>query len=83
VGLAVPSFLRYVYVGMAYLAFPIGWVVSHLVLAAVYYLVLTPVGLLLRGFRYDPMNRRFDPHAESYWTPRESADDVQRHFRQF
>ena len=82
-GLAFPEFLRFLYVGLAYLTFPIGFIVSHVVLAATYYVVLTPLGLLLRGLRYDPMNRRFDPRAESYWIGREPTDDVQRHFRQF
>jgi saxitoxin biosynthesis operon SxtJ-like protein len=81
--LAAPGLLRRVYVGMAYLAFPIGFVVSHLVLLAIYYLVLTPVGLMLRSLRYDPMNRRFDRGARSYWIRRETADEVQQHFRQF
>ena len=82
-GLAFPEFLRCLYVGLAYLTFPIGFIVSHLVLAATYYLVLTPLALLLRGLGYDPMNRQFDPSAESYWIAREGTDDVQRHFRQF
>ena len=60
---------------------PIGWIVSHAVLAIVYYGILTPIGLLLRLFR-DPMLRRFDPDAASYWMERESDDDLSRYFRQ-
>jgi len=82
-GWAVPAWLRIVYVGTAYAALPIGWVVSHLVLAMIYYFVLTPTALLMRVLGYDPMNRRFDPQAGSYWVPREEPDDVTRYFRQF
>jgi hypothetical protein len=84
IGWAIPAFMRLVFLGMSYLAWPIGFVVSHVVLAAVYYLVITPVGLLLRLFRYDPMKRHFDRDAPSYWIrhdPREGAPD--RYFRQF
>ena len=84
VGWLVPAFMRLVFLGMSYLAWPIGFVVSHVVLAVVYYLVLTPVGLLTRVFGYDSMQRRFDPEAESYWIERSpEAVDPKRYFRQF
>ncbi|MCJ7755317.1 MAG: SxtJ family membrane protein [Thermoanaerobaculales bacterium] len=83
-GWAVPKFMRFVFLGMSYLAWPIGFVVSHLVLAGVYYLVLTPIGLLMRLFGYDSMKRTFDREAASYWVPRSPGEvDPKRHFRQF
>ena len=81
-GMLSPRFLRIVYLGMAYAAFPIGFVVSHLLLAVVYYLVLTPTGLLMRAFGYDPMSRRFDPGAPSYWVSRKGPPSADRYFRQ-
>ena len=84
VGWAVPSVMRLVFVGMSYLAWPIGFVVSHVVLALVYYGVLTPIGLLMRIFGYDPMKRRNDPEAPSYWVKRAATPvDAKRYFRQF
>ena len=56
VGWLVPGFMRLVFVGMSYLAWPIGFVVSHVVLALVYYLVFVPIGLLMRVFGYDPVS---------------------------
>ena len=83
IGWIAPPFLRIVYVGMACAAFPIGWVVAHLTLGGVYYLVVTPTGLLLRAFGHDPMSRRPDPDADTYWVPRPPDEDVNRYFRQF
>jgi saxitoxin biosynthesis operon SxtJ-like protein len=83
IGLFSPVFLRIVYVGAAYASFPIGWVVSHVILAAVYYLVLTPIGLVMRLVGYDPMRRRFDRDAKSYWSRREADESIARYFRQF
>ncbi len=84
VGWLVPAFMRLVFLGMSYLAWPIGFVVSHVVLAVVYYLVLTPIGLLTRVFGYDSMKKRFDPEAESYWIERSlEAVDPKCYFRQF
>jgi hypothetical protein len=47
VGWFSPRFLRLVSVGMSYAAFPVGFVVSHVVLALVYYGVLTPIIIVL------------------------------------
>jgi ABC-type uncharacterized transport system permease subunit len=83
VGWLVPGFMRFVYIGMAYAAFPIGFVVSYLIMVVVYYLVLTPIGLLVRLCGYDPMNRHFDGSADTYWCPREHDDSLDTYFRQF
>ena len=83
-GWMVPAFMRLVFLGMSYLACPIGFVVSHVLLAVVYYLVLTPIGLLTRLFGHDSMKKGFDPDAESYWIERSAeAADPKRYFRQF
>jgi len=80
----VPPLRRPLYLGWIHAAFPIGWLLSHLLLALVYYGVLTPIGLVMRLFRRDPLHRRFDPEAESYWVEyRASADPTRRYFRQF
>ena len=82
-GAAAPEFLRRVYLAMAYAAFPIGFVLSHLVLALVYYGVITPTGLLMRMLGYDPMRRRFDPQADTYWITREEGTATDQYFRQW
>jgi|TARA_B100000809_G_C15100268_1_gene516639 hypothetical protein len=79
----VPPLRRWIFVGWIYAAFPIGWTVSHVLLASIYYLVFTPIGLLLRLIKGDPLERQLDPSATSYWRPHESLRDVRRYFRQF
>lgn len=80
---AWPAAGRRLYVGWMLAALPIGWTLSHLVLGAVYYLVLTPVGLIMRLLGRDPMQRRFDREAETYWVERTARADPSRHFKQF
>jgi len=82
-GACVPHLMRIVYVAMTYLTLPIGLVVSFLVLAGVYYLVLTPTGLIMRACGRDPMARRIDRQADTYWTPRREARGAGRYFQQF
>ena len=83
IGVVRPTWFRYVYIGWMYAAFPIGWTVSHLVLAATYYLLFTPIGLAMRLFGRDPMRRRWDPKTSTYWIPRRERTDSDRYFRQF
>jgi hypothetical protein len=78
-----PARMRIVYVAWMVAAFPIGWLVSHLLLAAVFYLVITPIGMIMRICRYDPLQRRFDRQADTYWQPRQDRDDPQRYFKQY
>ena len=80
---AVPPIRRWMFVGWMYAAFPIGWTVSHLLLLIVYYLILTPVGLILRLTGRDLLDRSIDRGAISYWTRREAPEDRARYFRQF
>ena len=82
-GWLAPAFMRLVFVGMSMLAWPIGFVVSHVVLALVYYLVLTPIGLAMRLIGYDPMSRRTVADAASRWVERGPRRDAESYFRQF
>jgi Saxitoxin biosynthesis operon protein SxtJ len=81
-GLASPALLRWVYLALSYATFPIGYVVSYVVLAIVYYLALAPIGLTMRLFRHDPLSRRLEPGAKSYWKARGPARAVQEYFNQ-
>lgn len=83
IGLIWPRLARPVFLGWMIAAFPIGWTVSHLLLAGVYYLLITPLGLVMRLAGRDKLQLRFDKDATTYWTPRPPAPPVSRYFRQF
>jgi Saxitoxin biosynthesis operon protein SxtJ len=82
-GIAIPSLLRPIYVAWMVAAFPIGWTVSHVMLFVIYFLVLTPFGLIVKATGHDPMKRSFDPAAQTYWTEHRTGDDPKTYFRQF
>ena len=82
-GFALPSFMRVVYVIWMAAIYSIGWVVTHVVLAVGFYLVVTPIGVIMKLCRYDPMQRSFDRSAKSYWKPRGQQQTVERYFKQF
>jgi hypothetical protein len=73
---------RPLYIGWSYATYPIGWVVSHVLMAVVFFGLLTVCGVLMRLFGYDPLTRRFDRSASTYWVEHEEATDVSNYFRQ-
>jgi hypothetical protein len=86
VGLAAscaPGILKPVYLAWMGLALPLGWVVSHLALGAIYLLLFTPLALFFRLIGRDAMHRKFDPTADTYWVKRDPASPATRYFRQF
>lgn len=46
-------------------------VTNPIVMALMFFVVLTPSGLLMRLFGKDPLRRRFDADAATYWIERE------------
>ena len=48
-GLVNPRLMRPVYVAATVLTFPIGWIVSKIILACMFFLVFTPVGIVGSG----------------------------------
>jgi hypothetical protein len=72
-----------IYVGLTLVALPIGLVLSYVIMATIFYLVITPIGLLLRAFGKDPLERRFLPEDVSYWQDARPTPAKERYFRQF
>jgi Saxitoxin biosynthesis operon protein SxtJ len=82
-GLAIPRAIRPIYVGAMLVTAPIGWVVSQVILALVFYGVFTPVALVFRLIGRDALSRAPRPDQESYWQPKPAPADMKRYFRQF
>ena len=74
---------RIIYLGLTLVTLPIGLVLSHVLLAVLYFLLITPVGLLFRLIGRDLMHRKFDANTKSYWHPRCPPKNLERYFRQF
>jgi hypothetical protein len=81
-GLLWPGAIRPVYIGMIVLAFPLNWFFTRLVLALVYYCLVTPLGLCLRLFGREGLAWSFRPEKETYWVHKPGARNVRDYFRQ-
>jgi hypothetical protein len=82
-GLVAPRANRLLYVGLSLLAFPIGFVLSYVIMGALYFLIIGPIAIALRLAGRDPMRRARDPQAASYWTPARPARDKESYFHQY
>lgn len=80
-GLVAPALARPVYIGMTIVTFPIGWVVSHVLLAVVYFGLFAGFGLVFRLIGRDRLHLRFDRSASTYWKERPRRTDSSRYFR--
>ena len=80
--LVSPKLARILFIALALAALPIGLVVSLLLLAAFYFLLLTPLAFVFRLTGRDALRRRLDAGAESYWVPHPTGDDPERYFHQ-
>lgn len=63
--------------------YPVGWLISHALLAITYYGAITPIGLVMRIAGYDPLRHKLDPDRESQWSEHSNDDDTHRYFQQF
>jgi hypothetical protein len=82
VTLISPGAGRIIYLALTFAALPIGLVISFILMAAFYFLILTPVGLVFKLIGRDSLARRFEPDSPTYWTPHKHTDDPQRYFHQ-
>src|SRR5262245_59178025 len=76
-GFVRPAALRPVYVALLVLAVPLHWLLSRVLLATVFYFLLTPLGLLFRLIGRDALGCRFEPAQESYWVAKTAAKETQ------
>jgi len=72
-----------IFVGLSVVAFPIGFVLSYVIMATLFYLVIAPVGVIMRLFGKDPMDRRLLPKATTYWIDARPARAKADYFKQF
>jgi hypothetical protein len=71
--LFVPRAMRPVYIAFTKIAHAIGWFNTRVILTLIYYVILTPIALIMRLLRKDPLHRRLARDLTSYWIERASV----------
>ncbi|MHC4596363.1 MAG: SxtJ family membrane protein [Planctomycetota bacterium] len=83
-GTVAPILLRPIHKVWMILAVLLGWVMTRIILSVLFYLVVTPIGLLAKLFGKSRLNLAFDKSAESYWrfkdNTRQETSDYEKQF---
>lgn len=79
-GLLVPARLGPVYRGWMAVALAISRVTTPIFMAIVYYLVLTPTGLVMRAVGRNPLRPSGDEETNWVWRQRGGHGDMRRQF---
>ena len=67
---------------MTIVAFPIGWVVTQLVLALMFYGVLSPLAIVFRWRGRDALQLR-KRDRETFWVVRDKPTPPEKYLKQF
>ena len=78
-----PRWVKWPFIALSVVTWPIGFVISHVALAILYYLIFTPVAVVFRLIGRDALNRKFDSQAASYWEAYNPDRGAARYLRQF
>lgn len=66
-GLFLPAAMKPVLKVAVPLAEKMNWLMTHVVLFVAFYLLITPAALIYRWTAGDPLHRKWDPAASTYW----------------
>ncbi len=81
--LVFPAANRPLYVLLTLVSYPIGFVLSYVIMGGLFFGLITPVALFFRLVGRDVLGRRFEPEFESYWVDARSDRKPASYFRQF
>jgi hypothetical protein len=63
--------------------FPFAWIVSLVVLAIIFYGLITPLALLFRLLGRDALGRQHRPEQDTYWQEKPATQHPRRYLRQY
>ena len=74
-----PLFLKHIYLGWMSLAIAMGFVVTKVILAILFYGMFTITGMIARLFNKDRLDQQYETDAKTYWKPHEKRHDPRKH----
>jgi len=82
--LLVPILIKPIYHVAIFIAHILGWINTRLILGLIYYLLVTPIAIIMKIFGRDALNRKLDKEAKSYWNMRDRIPvPKEQYLRQF
>jgi len=81
--LAAPALMVYIYRPWMIVAEMISWVVLRVILGVFFYLILTPVNLIMRLLKKDILDQKIDRSQATYWNKRTVSTTPERYEKLF
>jgi len=79
-GFLVPIILKPIYLVWMIFAVILGWFMTRFILSLLFYLVITPIGLVLRIMGKDLLELRKEEVQDSYWNMRDSEKEQNQNY---
>ncbi len=82
--LLCPTILKPVYIVFMKIAHVLGWVNTRILLGIIFYIIMTPIGVIMKVFGKDLLDRKIEPARKSYWIINEEGTvDKSRYEKQY
>ena len=78
-----PQLLLPLFVVLMIVAFPIGFVISNVILLILYYGLFAPIALVFKVIGRDSLSRTLEPETKTYWISRDTEKPVAQRFKQY
>ncbi|MEI8350388.1 MAG: SxtJ family membrane protein [Candidatus Omnitrophota bacterium] len=79
-----PRVILPIYIVFTKIGHVLGWINTRIILSIIFYLVITPFGLVMKLFKKDPLEKSICKTKDSYWVKRNPAEnDVNRYEQAF
>lgn len=66
VAILLPKGLKLIYTPWMKLGAVLGYINTRIILGFIFFLIITPISLVLRLVKHDPLRRQIEPNATSY-----------------
>jgi hypothetical protein len=83
VGLIKPTAIRLLFIVASIVTYPIGWLMSQILLALMFYGVITPIGFFWRIRGRDTLQLRSQPKQPTFWIKRGPQPPPDRYLKPF
>ncbi|MBU0529150.1 sxtJ [bacterium] len=80
-GIFIPKILKPIYIIWMTFATILGWIMTRVILIILFYLIVTPIGLIARIFGAKFLDLSWQSNVKSYWNRREkTVSDLEKQF---
>jgi len=79
-GLIIPNLLKPIYLIWMIFAVIIGWVMTRVILSLLFYLIITPIGIIAKILNKDFLNLKKEYGKTTYWNKRDRSLELNQDY---